>query len=438
MMKREQVSERTKARVHGYMLSGFAAMFLLVGGIGGWAASTQISGAVIASGLVVVDSSVKKVQHPTGGIVGEIKVRDGAKVREGELLLRLDETLTHANLETVTKQLDELMVREARLKAERDGLAEVIVPAKLEARRREPAIAELVAAEQSLFATRRDSREGQKSQLRERVTQLKEEFRGIAGQITAKGKEIALIGKELDSLSGLEAQRLVLSAKMLALRRDTARLEGEHEQLKASAAQTKGKMTEIELQILRIDQEFRSQLLQELTENQSKQAGLVERRIAAEDQLRRIDIRAPQSGIVHQLNVHTVGGVINAGEPVMLIVPEGDKLVVDAKVAPHDIDQVLQSQQAFVRFAAFNQRRTPELEGLVHSVAADLTKDERSGEQFFTVRVEIPDVELARLDGKRLVPGMPAEVHIRTGDRTALSYLMKPIEDQFSKAFRER
>ncbi|MGJ5242371.1 HlyD family type I secretion periplasmic adaptor subunit, partial [Bradyrhizobium oligotrophicum] len=395
-------------------------------------------GAVIASGLVVVDSSVKKVQHPTGGIVGEIKVRDGAKVREGDLLLRLDETLTHANLETVTKQLNELMVREARLTAERDSLTEVPLPSKLEPRRGEPAIAELFAAEQSLFATRRDSREGQKSQLRERVTQLKEEFRGISGQITAKGKEIALIGKELESLSGLEAQKLVTSAKMLALRRDTARLEGEHEQLKASAAQTKGKVTEIELQILRIDQEFRAQLLQELTENQSKQAGLVERRIAAEDQLKRVDIRAPQSGIVHQLNVHTVGGVINAGEPVMLIVPEGDKLVVDVKVAPHDIDQVLQSQRAFVRFAAFNQRRTPELEGLVHSVAADLTKDERSGDSFFSVRIEIPDIELARLEGKRLVPGMPAEVHIRTSDRTALSYLFKPIEDQFAKAFRER
>ncbi|MGJ5175618.1 HlyD family type I secretion periplasmic adaptor subunit [Bradyrhizobium oligotrophicum] len=438
MTGRAEVTKRTKAGVHGYMLSGFAAMFLLLVGMGGWAAGTQIAGAVIASGLVVVDSSVKKVQHPTGGIVGEIKVRDGAKVREGDLLLRLDETLTHANLETVTKQLNELMVREARLTAERDSLTEVPLPSKLEPRRGEPAIAELFAAEQSLFATRRDSREGQKSQLRERVTQLKEEFRGISGQITAKGKEIALIGKELESLSGLEAQKLVTSAKMLALRRDTARLEGEHEQLKASAAQTKGKVTEIELQILRIDQEFRAQLLQELTENQSKQAGLVERRIAAEDQLKRVDIRAPQSGIVHQLNVHTVGGVINAGEPVMLIVPEGDKLVVDVKVAPHDIDQVLQSQRAFVRFAAFNQRRTPELEGLVHSVAADLTKDERSGDSFFSVRIEIPDIELARLEGKRLVPGMPAEVHIRTSDRTALSYLFKPIEDQFAKAFRER
>ncbi|MGJ4889153.1 HlyD family type I secretion periplasmic adaptor subunit [Bradyrhizobium sp. HKCCYLRH3099] len=420
------------------MLSGLAALFLLFGGIGVWAASTDIAGAVIASGLVVVDSSVKKVQHPTGGVVGDIKVRDGAKVKEGELLLRLDETVTRANLETVTKQLDELMVREARLKAERDGLAEVRLAAALEARKGEPAIAELSSAERSLFASRRDSREGQKSQLRERVIQLNEEFRGVTGQITAKAKEIALIGKELESLAGLEVQKLVTSAKMLALRRDAARLEGEYAQLKASAAQTKGKVAEIELQILRIDQDFKSQVLQELTENQSRQAGLVERRIAAEDQLKRIDIRAPQSGIVHQLSVHTVGGVINAGEPVMLIVPEGDKLVIEAKVAPHDIDQVLQSQQALVRFAAFNQRRTPELEGLVHSVAADLSKDERSGEPYFTVRVEIPEFELARLDGKKLVPGMPAEIHIRTGDRTALSYLIKPLEDQLSKAFRER
>ncbi|MGJ4999088.1 HlyD family type I secretion periplasmic adaptor subunit [Bradyrhizobium sp. HKCCYLR20261] len=438
MKPRERLTISANGRVQGYMLSGLAALFLLFGGIGVWAASTDIAGAVIASGLVVVDSSVKKVQHPTGGVVGDIKVRDGAKVKEGELLLRLDETVTRANLETVTKQLDELMVREARLKAERDGLAEVRLAAALEARKGEPAIAELSSAERSLFASRRDSREGQKSQLRERVIQLNEEFRGVTGQITAKAKEIALIGKELESLAGLEVQKLVTSAKMLALRRDAARLEGEYAQLKASAAQTKGKVAEIELQILRIDQDFKSQVLQELTENQSRQAGLVERRIAAEDQLKRIDIRAPQSGIVHQLSVHTVGGVINAGEPVMLIVPEGDKLVIEAKVAPHDIDQVLQSQQALVRFAAFNQRRTPELEGLVHSVAADLSKDERSGEPYFTVRVEIPEFELARLDGKKLVPGMPAEIHIRTGDRTALSYLIKPLEDQLSKAFRER
>ncbi len=290
----------------------------------------------------------------------------------------------------------------------------------------------------TFFRSRRESREGQKAQLKERIAQLNEEFSGVSGQITAKAREIELIGEELKSLEHLEAQQLVTSSKMVSLRREAARLEGERGQLRASAAQAKGKIAEIELQILHIDQEFRSELLQELTENQSKQATLVERRIAAEDQLKRVEIRAPQSGIVHQLAAHTVGGVVNPGEPVMLIVPEGDKLVIEAKIAPHDIDQVLQSQTATIRFAAFNQRTTPEINGLIRSVAADLTQDARSGESFFTVRIEIPEAELARLENSRLVPGMPAEVHIRTQDRTALSYLLKPLQDQIAKAFRER
>jgi HlyD family secretion protein len=338
----------------------------------------------------------------------------------------------------VLKQLDELMVREARLKAERDGAAEVALPHAIASRSDEPAIAEMFSGEQSLFQSRRDSREGQKSQLRERIGQLDEEHAGVKGQIGAKDKEIDLIAEELKSLEGLEAQQLVTKSKMVSLRREAARLEGERGQLRASAAQAKGKVAEIELQILRIEQDFRTELVKELTETQSKQAALVERRVAAEDQLKRIEIRAPQSGTVHQLAVHTVGGVINASEPVMLIVPEGDRLVVEAKIAPQDIDQVMQSKSALIRFAAFNQRTTPEINGLVRSIAADLTKDERSGESYFVVRIEIPDEELARLETSRLVPGMPAEVHIRTEERTALSYFVKPFEDQIAKAFKER
>ena len=210
---------------------------------------------------------------------------------------------------------------------------------------------------------------------------------------------------------------------MVSMRREVARLEGERGQLRASAAQTKGKIAEIELQILRIDQDMRTEIVQELRENQNRQAEFVERRVAAEDQLKRIEISAPQSGIVHQLAVHTVGGVINAGEPVLFIVPKGDKLVVEAKIAPQDIDQVLQSRTALVRFAAFNQRTTPEVTGLIRSIAADLTQDARSGESYYTARIEIPDAELVRLADRKLVPGMPAEVHVRTQDRTALSYL---------------
>ncbi len=427
------------ARIRGYMLGGFVVVFLLIGGFGVWAARTELAGAVIAGGVVVVDSSVKKVQHPTGGVVGQILVKNGDKVRAGDLVLRLDETVTRANLQMVSKQLDELMIREARLKAERDSLPEMTLPAEFTARKDEPAIVEIVNGEGSLFQSRKDTREGQKAQLKERIAQLNEEYAGVAAQITSKAKEIELIGKELGSLEGLEEKQLVTTAKMMSLRREAARLEGEHGQLRAAAAQTKGKIAEIELQILRIDQEFRTDLVQELRENQSKQAELVERRVSAEDQLKRVDIRAPQSGTIHQLAVHTVGGVINPGEPIMLVVPEGDKLVIEARVAPHDIEQVLQSHDALIRFSAFNQRTTPELRGLIRSISADLTQDQRTGESYFLSRIEIPDAELERLgEHNKLVPGMPADVQIKTQSRTALSYLLKPMQDQLAKAFKER
>jgi HlyD family secretion protein len=424
--------------VRNYMLAGFAVIIFLVGGVGVWAAQTEISGAVIASGVVVVETNIKKVQHPTGGIVGEILVKNGDVVHAGDLLLRLDETVTRASLAMVSNQLDELMVREQRLKAERDDADEVAFPAALAPRRDKPEIQDIFAGERSLFKSRRESRLGQKAQLRERVSQLDQEFAGVSGQVDAKAREIQLIGKQVADLETLEEKKLVTAGTMVALRREAARLEGEYGQLKASAAQTRGKVTEIELQILRIDQDMRTEVVKELRENQSRTAEYVERRIAAEDQLKRIELRAPQSGTVHQLAVHTVGGVINGGEPVMFIVPDSDKLVVEAKIAPHDIDQVLQSRTAMLRFAAFNQRTTPELIGTIRSIAADLTQDARSGESYYTARIDLPEAEAAKLEGHKLVPGMPAEVHIKTHDRTALSFLMKPLQDQLARAFRER
>lgn len=432
-------SARSKlSSVTRYMLAGFIVIVTLVGGVGVWAAQTEIAGAVIASGLVVVESNVKKVQHPTGGVVGEIYVKDGDLVRAGDLLLRLDETVTRANLQMIVKQLDELIVREARLKAERDAAKSVVFPTSLDDRRETPPIQEMFNGEQSLFESRRDSREGQKAQLRERVVQLDQEFAGVSGQIAAKAREIDLIGKQLKDLETLEEKQLVTTATMVALRREAARLEGEHGQLTAAAAQTRGKVTEINLQILRIDQDMRTEVVKELRETQSRLNEFFERKVAAEDQLRRVELRAPQSGKVHQLSVHTVGGVINPSEPAMLIVPDSDKLIVEAKIAPQDIDQVLHSHTARIRFAAFNQRTTPELDGNIRSVAADLTQDPRSGDSYYTARVDISDQELARLEGNKLVPGMPAEVLIKTHDRTALSYFTKPLQDQIVRAFRER
>jgi HlyD family secretion protein len=427
-----------EANVKAYLVSGLAVVFILVGGLGVWATTTSIVGAVIGSGLVVVESNVKKVQHPTGGIVGEINVKNGDPVKAGDLLIRLDETLTRTNEQMISKQLDQLMMREARLKAERDGIEAISVPAVLAHRSLEPDVAEIINGERSLFASRRESKAGQLSQLEERTAQLAQEADGIAAQIQAKTREIKLIADELAGLADLEAKQLVTTAKLAALKREKARLEGELGQYEAALAQTKGRRTEVSLQMARLEQEIRTQIVNDLREAQTKIAELVERQIAAADQLRRVDIQAPQDGFVHQLAVFTVGGVINPGEQLMLIVPKDDRLLVEAKISPSDIDQVRKGMQARLRFSAFSQQTTPQITGEVISLSPDLNRDPISGEFFFTARISISDEERAKLGADKLQPGLPVEVHITTEERTALSYLVKPMADQINRAFRER
>jgi HlyD family secretion protein len=431
-----KAAERS-ARVH--ILAGLAVIVLVLGGTAVWAARTEISGAVVSSGLVVVESKVKKVQHPTGGVVAEITVKNGSKVKAGDLLVRLDETVSRANLQVITKQLDELVMREARLEAERDGSSTITLPDSYHGRESEPDIAKRIAGETFFFKSRRDSLEGQKEQLGERVLQLKEEITGLDRQIKSKKSEIEIVQRELKGVAELEKLKLVTTMRVNQLRRDATRLEGELGQLESAAAQAKGRIAEIGVEMIRIDQEFRTSIIQELRDNTAQQAELVERRIAAEDQLKRIDIRAPQSGVVHELEVNTVGGVINQAETLMLIVPEGEELTVEARIATHDIDQVLNGDKtAFVRFSAFDTHTTPELNGNIVSVSADLTIDQMTGVPYYLARISIPRAELAKLKQKRLVPGMPAEIYVRTQNRTVLSYLFKPIEDQMERAFRER
>jgi len=423
--------------VLAYMLGGVFVLVFIVGGATVWAATTRIVGAVVAPGTVVVESNVKKVQHPTGGVVGEIRIKEGDKVKAGDLVIRLDETITRANMQLIANQMDDYGLRAARLEAERDGKSQVTIPDHMAARINEPRIAKILADEQKLFATRKDSREGQKAQLKERIQQFGEEILGVSGQIEAKSTEIQLIGKEIEALAGLEAQKLVTTEKMVRLRRDAARLKGEFGELKSAAAQAKGKISEVELQILRIDQDAKTEIVKELRETQLKLSELGERRIAAEDQLKRVEIRAPLDGIVHQLAVHTIGGVVNPSEPVMLIVPENDRLVIEAHVEPQSIDQVYAGQKAVIRFTAFQKDKTPELNANVKGISANSSRDEKTGMVFFTVRLEISDEELKRLgENKKLVPGMIADVQISTEERTVLSFLIKPLMDNFNRMFR--
>lgn len=422
-----------------YMVGGFLTIIVLLGGLSVWAATTEIAGAVIAHGTVEVESNVKKVQHPTGGVVEKIFVQEGDEVKAGQPLIRLDDTVTRANLQVISHQLDELAMRAARLAAERDGTANLIVPDDLKARLDDDKIARTVNGERSLFESRRETKLQQEAQLRERIAQFEKEAGGLEAQIEAKSTEIDLIAKELEGLKELEKKKLVTTSRMVALRREAARLGGERGQLVAAAAKAKGMIAEVELKILGLDQQFKTDVVNELRQIESKQAELEERRVAAEDQLKRIEIRAPRDGKVLQLAAHTVGGVLNPGEPIMYIVPKDDRLIVEARISPREIDQVHRDQAAVVRFTSFNQRTTPSLDGTVSGISADLSRDQVTGENFFLVRISLSEEELQQLGRKRtIVPGMPADVHIRTQERTALSYLVKPLQDQLEKAFRER
>ena len=411
---------------------------ILLIGVGGWAGTTQLSGALIASGQIVVESNVKKVQHPTGGVIGELRVRDGDRVKAGDIVARLDQTVTRANLAIVTKGLDELFARKARLAAERDGSTAIVFPELLTSRANEPEIAQIMDGERSLFELRRTSRLGQKAQLREQEGQLNEEIVGMLAQQKAKKREIELINRELEGVRDLYKRNLVQLTRLTQLEREATRVEGELAQLVAAVAQAKGKIAENELKVIQIDQDLSSEVAKELREIDGKIGEFVERKITAEDQLQRVDIRAPQEGTVFQLSVHTVGGVISPGEAIMLIVPDADSLSVEAKVNPQDIEQVQLKQRAVLRFSAFNAATTPEINGEVSRISADITSDQRTGQSYYTIRISIPSDQLTRLGDVKLVPGMPVECFIQTGERTVISYLLKPLRDQLMRTFRER
>jgi HlyD family secretion protein len=426
--------------IQRHLIGGAAIVAFILFGIGSWAATMDLEGAVVAAGSLVVDSSVKKVQHLSGGIVKEIRVREGDHVKAGDILVRLDETQTKAANAVVSKNLEELIAQQARLEAERDGADYIDLPATIT----EHAIgsnsdaARTMIAEQKLFEIRRQAREGKKAQLRERISQLKEEIHGYIGQTAAKEREIELINKELEGVRELRNKNLVPMNRLTALERDAARIEGERSQLIAATAQAKGKITETELQIIQVDQDLRSEVGKDLGDTRAKFSEFVERKVATDDQLKRVDIRAPQDGIVQQLAVHTVGGVIAAGDAIMLIVPDADTLMVEVKIAPQDIDQLYLGQVATLRFTAFNVRTTPEIEGKLSLISADITQDQKTGISYYLARITPNPSELAQLGDVKLIPGMPVVAFIKTGARTMLSYLTKPLRDQAEKAFKEK
>jgi HlyD family secretion protein len=434
----EEFSSRVGRAYLAELRMAFRVLILSGSVAGGWATLVPLSGAVVLPGTLVVESNVKKVQHPTGGVVADIAVRDGMHVNAGSLLVRLDETQVRANGQMLVNQLDQVRMRAARLIAERDGTAEIRIPDNFTARMRDAAIAQLVASEKSQFTARASARRGQTELLQSNIGQFKEQIAGLEAQIASKTSQLGIIAGELTGVQELYGKGLVPLARLTTLQREVARLEGERGQLTSSIAETKAKVGQAQLQIVKVDQDFRTEVLKDLREAQDKEAELTEKNVSAQDQLQRIDIRAPTGGTVNQLSVHTIGGVIRPGDVILEIVPDSDELQIEARLPPNEIDQVRRAQTAFMRFSAFNQRTTPQVEGAVSYVSADLSRDTQTNSSYYTVRVTLPGDERRRLGEVRLVAGMPVEVFLQTGSRTMMSYLFKPITDQFHRMFNER
>jgi HlyD family type I secretion membrane fusion protein len=418
------------------IFAGVLLALLLVAGAGGWATTATLTGAVIAQGSVTVDEELKAIQHRDGGIVREISVREGDAVERDQILIRLEDAQTRAELSIIRSQLVENRIKQARLVAERDGMSTIEFPDALD--RSDTAIASLILGEVRIFEGNQRSRESQKQQLELSIRQIGDEIRGLRAQRISKEEEIGLVFIEVRKMKSLAEKGLLEGSRVTAIDRDRARLDGEAGEIDAELARAEARISEIRLKILAIDEDARTEAQRELSLVSTRLSELQDREMAVEDRLSRTDIRAPIAGTVNELTVHTIGGVVTPAEVLVTIVPHDADLKVEAKLAPTSIDQVDEGQLARLRFTSFNQRITPELVGRVVHVSPAATRDAATGKSFFSAAIEVTDEELGKLPSRRLLPGMPVEVYVQTEDRTALSYLTKPLTDQFSRALRER
>ena len=415
---------------------GFIALILLVGGIGVWSVRTQISGAVIASGMIVVENNRQVVQHAEGGVVGTIDARDGDSVLAGDLLLRLDDTLLQSELAVAELQLIELKARRARLEAERDAAEEITFDSDIAANPN-AAASEQIEGQRKLFIARRDTLQQELSQIEERVEQTGNQIAGTEAQLAALGIQQELITEELVDQETLLEKGLVQAQRVSTLRREAARLAGEIGMLTSNVAQLKGEIAAFEIEKLRLSGSRRESAIKELRDIQFRELELTEQRTSLLERLSRLDVRAPVSGIVYGSTVFAEKAVVRPADPLMFVIPQDQPLIVSARVEAIHIDQIHVGQTATLRFSAFNQRKTPEISGTVISVSADVLQDEVTGQTYYQVEVVPLADELPKLEEQVLLPGMPVEAYLRTEERTPISYLTKPFTDYFSRSFRE-
>jgi HlyD family secretion protein len=428
----------TERSLRRFQVLGFVSIFAMVAGFGAWSAYANIHGAVIAPAVITVESFSKKIQHKEGGIVAAINVKDGDEVKAGQELVLLSDTEVKSELDIVEGLLVELKTKRARLEAQRDGVGTIEYPPEIVERANEPSVARIIKGQQRLFVSRRSAMAEKKNQLNEQIGQLNEQIVGFNAQQESKEQQIALILDELQRLKGLQKQGLVPISRVLEMERAKASLEGERGQIIAAKAQAEGRIGEIRVVMIQAEEDERSQVLTDLRDTEARIAELSERQVAAKSKLDRMSIKAPIDGVVYQVSVHTIGGVIAPGEPIMLLVPRGDDLVLQAQVSPQDIEQVHVGQNAIVRFSALHDRFTPEIDAEVVNVAADTSQIDRNTPPYYPVRLALDAGDLEKLGAHKLKPGMPAEALIRTDERTPLSYLLKPLMDQVAHTFREK
>ncbi|WP_298498108.1 HlyD family type I secretion periplasmic adaptor subunit [uncultured Maritimibacter sp.] len=433
----DDVTRAWSARSH--VLAGMIGLVLLVGGFGTWSATTNIAGAIIAPGAIEAEQTRQVVQHPDGGVIDTIAVREGDRVEAGDVLIRLDPEQLQSELTIVQNQLFELIARRGRLEAERDG-AEMIVfdPMLVEAAANAPEADSLMEGQERLFDQRRQNIAAEAAQLEKRVEQITDQNAGIDAQQTALARQLDLIEQELSNKQSLLDRNLVQSSVVLALERDRAAIMGQRGELTSAHAQNAGRITEIEIEILKLDQSRREEAITTLRDLGYQELELAERRRALISQLGRLDIRAPFSGVIHAMQVYAAREVVRPAQPLLYIVPQDNRLIIAAQVDPIHIDEIHVGQAVSLRLASLDSRQTPVLEGRVLTLSADALTDEATGRGYYRARIELLPEELARLpEGTVLIPGMPVDSYIRTADRTPLAYLVKPLADYFNRAFRE-
>lgn len=414
-------------------------LLVLFGGFAIWATQTNIAGAIIASGRIEVDRNRQIVQHPTGGVVSGIAVDEGDTVKAGDLLLSLDDGQLQSQLAIIEGQLFELMARRGRLEAERDETdAPVFDDELLSIAAESEDVAELVRGQRNLFFARGDSVARETEQLSKRVGQIRNQIDGIEAQEKSLGLQLGFIREELASQQSLLEKGLAQAARVLNLQRQSASLDGQLGELAANKAQAEGRITEIELEVLKLNTARREEAITRLRDLRYRELELVEQRASMSTEIEELQIRAPVSGIVYGMRVQTPRSVIRGADPVLFLIPQDRPLVIAAQIDPIHIDQIVTGQQVNLRLSALDQRTTPELIGRVALISADAFEDETLGLTYYRAEITLNPGELDKLnEGDVLIPGMPVEAFIRTADRTPIAYLVKPLADYFKRAFRE-